>query len=161
MRPKIQKLCSVAAIAAMLAAYSYSLAMSGEKKPEVPPPAAASEAGATNAVEDAAEDAVSALARLLSDEHASTRAKAAGALGALGADARQAVPDLIRLLGDKETSAAAARALAQIGKPAVPALKEALKSKSPLVRKAATRALGSCATDALKCRLCPWSPSNR
>jgi hypothetical protein len=150
----------MAAIAAMLAAYSYSLAMTSDRKPEASLPEVAPK-GATNHVDAAAEDAVSALVRLLADADAGIRSKAAGALGALGADARQAVPELIRLLADKDTSAAAAKALGQIGKPAVPALKEALKSENRLVRKAASKALGSCATDSFKCRLCPWSPRNR
>ena len=85
------------------------------------------------------------------------RAEAAEALAKLGADAAPAVPGLIRLLADENVCCgeddcvhpwqrtvadSAAAALVQIGRPAVPALIEALASPDNNVRWKAATVLG-------------------
>jgi HEAT repeat protein len=84
--------------------------------------------------------AVPELITRLDDANCDVRCAACTALGLIG-DA-SAVPALIARLGGRYMSKAAANALVQIGKPAVPALIEALTSPSNRVRIAACTALG-------------------
>ena len=72
--------------------------------------------------------AVRALAGALEDPEGRVRLMAAAALGRIGLSAEVAVPALLRALGDEAAGNAAAESLVKIGKPAVPALLEVMKS---------------------------------
>jgi hypothetical protein len=71
------------------------------------------------------------------------RGQAAQMLGSLGPKAKAAVPDLIEALKKDhgQVSYYATSALSQIGAPAVPALKKAVKDKDPSLRAAAATVL--------------------
>jgi hypothetical protein len=84
--------------------------------------------------------AVSELTKRLQDSVSDVRIAACTALGQIGDPS--AVPALVACLNQQDISGAAANALVQIGKPAVPALIEALTSPSNPVRIAACTALG-------------------
>lgn len=85
------------------------------------------------------------LIEILKSEKMQARARigAMQILGYLGADSEDVVPYLINLLGqsDNGIGLAAARALAAIGRPAVPAILQALTSPDALVRAVATYAV--------------------
>jgi hypothetical protein len=100
-------------------------------------------------------DALEEVAPLLRDLRAGSarnRHAAVRALAALGARAGAAVPDLVALLrhADVTLRAAAAEALACVGRPAVPTLVEALQDPDPDFRKAAVVTLGAMGTDAAR-----------
>ena len=70
------------------------------------------------------------------------RKAALKACAILGARAAEAIPDVASALADKDYSPEAALALSFMGSPAVPALREAIKSDEPVVRREALRSLG-------------------
>jgi len=72
--------------------------------------------------------AVKALAEALKDPEGRLRFMAAAALGRIGPAAEGAVPALLRALNDEAAGNAAAESLVQIGKAAVPALLEVMRS---------------------------------
>ncbi|MGH6628486.1 MAG: HEAT repeat domain-containing protein, partial [Burkholderiales bacterium] len=85
-------------------------------------------------------NACAVLTRLLkTDKDASVRARAARVIATLRPTCSQASPALIDALADRSTSAI--DTLAKLGKPAVPALTEALKSPDLYVREDAVKAL--------------------
>jgi len=90
---------------------------------------------------------VPVLIKALSDESPHVRMRAAEALGRFGPAASAAIPYLIIGLNDESGNVAneTAGALAQIGEAAVPALIDALKSDSVMVRGRAAEALGDMA----------------
>jgi HEAT repeat protein len=93
--------------------------------------------------------AVPVLRKALEDKV--SRLHAADALSRIGRAAKDAVPELAAVLklGDEpETSSAAATALARIGAPAVPALREALKEKDNRLQAHAATALKRIGPDA-------------
>ena len=89
---------------------------------------------------EAASDAITELANILSDEYEPARLNAAYALGAIG---ESAVPTLIEKLSDENgaTRRMAAYALAAVGTPAVLALSEAMHHENEYVRIEAAYAL--------------------
>ena len=115
-------------------------------------------ADANSEVRQAAADALSKfgpaavppLIDALKADSASTRSEAARALGTIGSDARDAIPALKALfLASDKVGNSAGEALAKIGKPAVPALSEALKHDNAAVRAQAVRLLGKIGADAV------------
>jgi hypothetical protein len=78
--------------------------------------------------------AVQALAEALADGDARVRFMAAAALGRIGPAAEPAVPALLDALDDEAAGNEAAESLVRIGKAAVPALLEAMKSGQEAVR---------------------------
>jgi HEAT repeat protein len=72
--------------------------------------------------------AVKALAEALKDPEGRVRFMAAAALERIGPGAEVAVPALLRALNDEAAGNAAAESLVQIGKAAVPALLEVMRS---------------------------------
>jgi peptidyl-prolyl cis-trans isomerase A (cyclophilin A) len=100
-----------------------------------------------------AKGALSALIEVVTDEEAWVRHEAARALVRIGARKRD-VPVLVRRLGsaDHEVAQILAEALAGVGAPAVPALREALSSDDIRIRRRAATALqfaGRFGTEAL------------
>jgi len=95
---------------------------------------------AANALVQIGKPAVPALTKALTSSKNNVRSAACTVLGKIGDPS--AVPALIACLDQWDISEAAANALVQIGKPAVPALIEALTSPSNPVRIAACTALG-------------------
>jgi len=91
------------------------------------------------------EAAAEAVVGLLTDQEYSVRHYAVRALGICGPRAASAISALEKALGDerKEIRRAAALALGDMGKAAVPTLIKAIKHESVLVRKYAARALGN------------------
>jgi HEAT repeat protein len=77
-------------------------------------------------------------------QHVRVRARVVWALLQIGSAAEPATTGLIGALGEKfnSTGLNAAKALARIGAPAVPALVQALRGKKPLARENAVLALG-------------------
>ncbi len=89
----------------------------------------------------------------LADAALPLRLQAIAALGELGPDAREAIPALLQMLKERGPAQAnpntlsaaglvASQSLARIGRPAVPALLNALASDQPRVRAGAAHALG-------------------
>jgi HEAT repeat protein len=86
--------------------------------------------------------AVEGLLKALRSKDREIRRDAAGKLGVLGPRAGKAAPALGALLADPETRPQALGALVRVGKPAVPVLVQALKSKVEPIRRSAAQALG-------------------
>lgn len=78
---------------------------------------------------------------LKTDKDASVRARAARVIATLGPTCLRAIPALVDALAERSSSAS--DALAILGKPAVPALTEALKSPDLYVRESAVKALAA------------------
>jgi HEAT repeat protein len=95
---------------------------------------------AANALIQIGKPAIPALIETLTNPNERVRKAACTALGQIGDPS--AVPALIACLDKRDISEAAANALIQIDKPAVPALIEALTSPSNRARSAACTALG-------------------
>jgi serine/threonine-protein kinase len=85
--------------------------------------------------------AVQALAEALADGDARVRFMAAAALGRIGPAAEPAVPALLAALDDEAAGSEAAGSLVRIGKAAVPALLEAMKSGEEAMRSHAATTL--------------------
>ncbi len=101
--------------------------------------------------------AVPTLLRALDDKDIAVRVGAIRALGGMGPDAKEAVPQLGRALlvndfkefNKSGVSAAAAEALAKIGKAGLRALNAGVKSQHADVRRLAVEALGKAGADAV------------
>lgn len=89
-----------------------------------------------------------ALATRLTDPDVEVRWAVDGALVRLGPRAEPAIPALIAALPDPQRKEWASTVLANIGKPAVPALRRALGHGQAHVRRSAAFALGAMGTDA-------------
>jgi len=85
--------------------------------------------------------AVQALAEALADADPRVRFMAAAALGRIGPAAEAAVPDLLAALDDGAAGNEAAESLVRIGKAAVPALLEMMKTGDEKVRAQAATTL--------------------
>jgi HEAT repeat protein len=79
-------------------------------------------------------EAVQALAQALADPDGRVRFMAAAALGRIGPAAQAAVPALLAALDDEAAGNEAAESLVRIGKAAVPALLEMMKTGEEKVR---------------------------
>ncbi len=93
-----------------------------------------------------AREAVPELTRALADTDPRVRGEAAAALGAIGPKAAAAVPELARMaVGEEEDLLAdlVAKALGEIGAPAVPALISMVRTGKPKVRVRAMTAIGA------------------
>jgi HEAT repeat protein len=114
---------------------------------KLPPGNVAFHVSVTRALTRIGKPAIPALVRAIGErEESQARSAAAGALAGMGRGASDAVPDLIRILkgnGDRFNQADrdASRALAGIGKPAVPALIELMKESIPVKTPNVTEAL--------------------
>lgn len=92
---------------------------------------------------DRAQAAVASLVKTLRDGNPVVRQTAANALGGIGSAAREAIPELNRILqdqaSDRDLWREAVFAMAKIGGPglvhAIPAMRQALQDKDPLMRK--------------------------
>lgn len=97
----------------------------------------------------AAKDGVPALAQLVEDKDQQTALAAIETLGQIGPRAETAVPNLIlAFAGGDEMYEGTVEALVKIGKPAVPALVNALSDKQPIYRLGAAVTLGRIGPDA-------------
>jgi HEAT repeat protein len=96
----------------------------------------------------AAKDVVPALMRAMDENEGFLRSVTGTALGYVGADAAPAVPTLIKLRKVVAGSMNATTALGLIGRPAVPALREALRSPNADLRAGAAEALNQMGREA-------------
>lgn len=99
---------------------------------------------------EAAKGAAPALVAALKDKDEFVRRMAAKSLGEIKADPNVAIPGLKGLLKDEDKGVieAVGEAFTKMGKPAVPALTDMLRSRDPLHKKTATLALGKIGPDA-------------
>lgn len=88
------------------------------------------------------------LLRMIESRDTNMQAQAVLAFAAMDGHARPAIPKLAKLLWNDTSSLAAARALAGIGRSALPALTNSLKSPVLYVRRNAARGIGLLRTDA-------------
>ena len=99
-----------------------------------------------------AKTVVPVLIQALADKDLDVRLRAAEALGNIGPEARDAIPALRRAFqkneGDLFLAPTIVSALGRMGKPAVPALIDALKSNQEFVREKAATALGKLGPEA-------------
>ena len=97
---------------------------------------------ATLALQESSISFVPRLLRMIRSGNGNLQAQAVLAFAAMGGHARSAVPQLAQFLRDPSSSQAAARSLAAIGRPALPALTNALNSPLRYVRGNAARGIG-------------------